>query len=276
MSNNEQNDEMGDLDIRFVQEKLKKEDPQHRELSYNPEDISLLGEEVCNLAKRLTAYSDTENHIIQGLLYKAYKGSYDLFVEAESAIADSYVESDDHTVTAEHLQNMVVLARELDKTGDPWLMKQAALLDEILLTIGANRAEVAAAKRSQDEEILRIKSLANKENDPYTSPKAAHDKFNQVAEAQKAIDKVKDYRPMEANLSTRTCPDHPGAQMGRIGESTYQCSLDKGIYNYENGYTTMKGNRVPGGDISNQTQGLHDRPNEFTSFDTRESRLNPN
>ncbi|TXG77351.1 hypothetical protein E6Q11_02930 [Candidatus Dojkabacteria bacterium] len=182
-------------------------------------------------------------------------------------------------VTPESLAEMVAIASEFDKSGDPLLMKQAAVLDEILLTIGAQRAAVAAAKRAQDEEIARLKAEAAKEEnkkDPYTVAKKFHDKDNHVAEAQEAINKIKEYRPMEAPLNTRTCPDHPGAQMARIAEGTYQCSLDKGIYNYENGYTTMKGNKIPGGDVSNQTQSLYDRPNEFTSFETRESKLNPN
>lgn len=181
-------------------------------------------------------------------------------------------------VTPESLAEMVAIASEFDKTNDPLLMKQAAVLDEILLTIGAHKETVAAIRRSQDEEIARLKSEAaeSKEKDPYTLAKKVHDKSNHVAEGQAAIQKIKDYRPMEAPLNTRTCPDHPGAQMARVAEGTWQCSLDKGIYNYENGYTTMKGNKIPGGDVSNQTQALYDRPNEFTSFETRESKLNPN
>lgn len=187
---------------------------------------------------------------------------------------------EDALVTPESLAEMAAIAAEFDKSGDPLLMKQAAVLDEILLTIGAQKAAAAAARRAQDEEIARLKALAaDKEDggkkDPYTVAKKFHDKDNHVAEAQAAIDKVKEYRPMEAPLNTRTCPDHPGAQMARIAEHTYQCSLDKGIYNYESGYTTMKGNKIPGGDVSNQTQALYDRPNEFTSFETRESKLNP-
>lgn len=187
---------------------------------------------------------------------------------------------EDSLVTPESLTEMAAIAAEFDKSGDPMLMKQAQVLDEILLTIGAQKEAVAAAKRAQDEEITRLKSLAaekeDNKKDPYTVAKKFHDKDNHVAEAQAAIDKVKEFRPMEAPLNTRTCPDHPGAQMARVAENTYQCSLDKGIYNYQNGYTTMRGNKVPGGDVSTQTQALHDRPNEFTSFETRESKLNPN
>lgn len=187
--------------------------------------------------------------------------------------------SDDENslVTPESLQEMAAIASEFDKSGDPMLMKQAAVLDEILLTIGADKTVVSAIQHAQDKEIVRLRSLAEDDKDnPYTSSKKIHDKSNHVAEAQKEIGKIKEYRPLEAPLNTRTCPDHPGAQMARIAEHTYQCSLDKGVYNYENGYTTMKGNVVPGGTVSNQTQDLYDRPNEFTSFETRESKLNSN
>jgi hypothetical protein len=186
----------------------------------------------------------------------------------------------DNLITPESLTEIAAIASEFDKTGDVLLVKQAAVLDEILLTIGAQRDAITSAKKAQDDEISRLKSLAaekekNKETSPYTIAKQQHDKENRVDEGKKALDGIKEYRPMEAPLNTRTCPDHPGAQMARIAEHTYQCSLDKAIYNYESGYTTMKGNKVPGGDVSNQTQSLYDRPTEFTSFDTRESRLNP-
>lgn len=184
----------------------------------------------------------------------------------------------DDLITPESLTEMATIASEFDKSGNSLLMKQAQVLDEILLTIGAQKAAITAAKHAQDDEIARLKSeAANEENkNLYTIVKKFHDKDNHVAEAQEAIKKIKEYRPMEASLNTRTCPDHPGAQMARVAEGTYQCSLDKGIYNYESGYTTMNGNKVPGGDVSNQTQFLHDRPNEFTSFETRDSKLNPN
>jgi hypothetical protein len=177
-------------------------------------------------------------------------------------------------LSLENVQELASLAEDLDLTGDPDLMKKAELIDEILLTIGADKAEVTARKSAQDSEIDKIKARYEA-HESHDRVKKEHDEQNQVAEATKAIaDKVKEFRPLEAPLKTRSCPDHPGAQMARIGDDTYQCALDKKIYNYQVGYTTLKGNKVPGGDISNQTQALHDRPNESTSFDSRESRLN--
>ena len=237
-----------------------------------------------NLVKIIFALhelSSDDNSFIKNVALGALKQTEDILRTASKTLTDLNKEdfdSDENSlVTPESLSEIAVIASEFDKTGDPLLQKYAAVLDEILLTIGAQKAAVTAARKSQDKEIARLRSeAAEKESkDPYTSAKKFHDKDNHVSEGQAAIAKVKEYRPMEAPLNTRTCPDHPGAQMGRVAENTYQCSLDKGIYNYENGYTTMKGNKVPGGDVSNQTQALHDRPNEFTSFETRESKMNP-
>lgn len=171
---------------------------------------------------------------------------------------------------------MAALAKSFDESGDEFLMKQASVIDIILRSFGALKKEVSEAKKSQDIEVEKIKQLiaTSSDTDPYTVVKAVHDKQNKVEEARKEIaDRVKSFRPLEAPLMTRTCPDHPGAQMARISENTFQCSLDKAVFNYEAGYSTMKGNKVPGGSVMNQTQD-HDRPNEFLSFDSRESRLN--
>lgn len=177
-------------------------------------------------------------------------------------------------LNAQSIEEMAALASSFDKSGDEFLMKQAAVLDEILLTIGASKRQVADVKSAQDREVERLKALAKDEKDPYTMVKAEHDKQLKVEDARKQIaNKVKEYRPMEAPLMTRTCPDHPGAQMARIAEHTYQCSMDKAVYNYQTGFTTMKGNKVPGSSVMNQTLD-HDKPNEFMSFDSRESRLN--
>lgn len=178
-------------------------------------------------------------------------------------------------LTFEKLDEMAALADAFDESGDPLLVRQASVIDEILLTIGANKAAVTQAKQAQDFELEKLRAKQPAPEDVYSKAKKEHDRDNKVEESKKLIaDAVKDYRPLEAGLSTRTCPDHPGSQMARIADQTWQCSLDKGIYNYQSGFKTMRGNVVPGGDVSNQTQSLHDSPSE-TSFDTRESKLNP-
>jgi hypothetical protein len=177
------------------------------------------------------------------------------------------------------LMNMLVAwASELDKTGDPELIKEASVIDEILLTLAAPKDAKDAFKLAEDQEIERLREKYRSEalDDRYKRPREELQKDLKTADAVKAIENsVKEYRPMEAPLSTRTCPDHPGAQMQRVGDNIYQCSLDKKVYNYRGGFTTMKGNQVPGGDVSEQTQSLGDRAVEHMSFDTRESKLNP-
>ncbi len=169
------------------------------------------------------------------------------------------------------------MAEELDKTKDPILMKEASVLDEILLTFGRPQGSIEAIKQAEETEIdrLRAKYREQAREDLYQKPKEKMDQDLKVADSLKVIkDNIKEYRPLEASLSTRTCPDHPGAQMARIGDYIYQCSLDKQIYNYQNGFRTMKGNIVPGGDVAGQTQFLNDHAVSHSQFDTRESKLN--
>lgn len=198
----------------------------------------------------------------------------DIAFADDSSSDDSW--ANDLFVDQNALEEMAAIASEFDRSGDKMLQKQAAVLDEILLTIGASKRHVANAKAAQDLEVAKIKAIAAKDqpDDLYGFAKKEHDRQIGREEAVKAIDdKVKRFRPLEAPLKTRTCPDHPGAQVARVAEDTWQCSLDKGLYNYESGFTTMNGHVVPGGSIMNQTIAF-DRPSEFVSFDTRESRLN--
>lgn len=212
-------------------------------------------------------------------LYSALQSLTGLLQDCTSSKKQTVsVASDVKRRLREGAEDIAGLASMFDATGDEFLQKQAEALDEILLTIGASKREVAEAKKAQDREIERIKASASKEEsegeDPYKLVKKQHDKELKVDETRREIaDKVKSYRPLEAPLKTRTCPDHPGAQMSRIRDNTYQCSLDKSVYNYEAGFTTMKGNKIPGTSVENQSQDF-DKPNEFTSFETRESRLN--
>ena len=87
---------------------------------------------------------------------------------------------------------------------------------------------------------------------------------------------IKGFGEMGSHLNTRYCPDHHGVQTVRIGERVYQCSLDKKIYNYETGYTTYKGENIPGGSVAHQTPESSDyfaAPSRI--FDSRENLMNP-
>lgn len=171
-------------------------------------------------------------------------------------------------ITPESIAETAALATALDESGDPQLQKMASVLDELLLTIAAPPlAERKAAAGDRAEEL----------NKKYHGTREKLREYNKIADVEQAIDKssfTKNYRILEAPLNTRTCPDHPGAQMARVGEHVYQCELDKKVYNYETGYELNNGSKVPGGDVSQQTQGL-DIP-FHAIFDTREGRLGYN
>lgn len=172
------------------------------------------------------------------------------------------------------LDKLASVASSLDADG---LQKHASVLDEILLTIGASKSAVAQAKAAQDTEVekLRAQYRHDQRTDDYTKAKEAIDKMNNAEGVRKAVhDQVKTYRPMEAPLDTRYCPDHPGVQISRIADRVYQCSLDKKVYNWEAGFTTEKGNIIPGGGVERQIPDWGQINPGHTVFDTRESKMN--
>lgn len=171
-------------------------------------------------------------------------------------------------ITPESIAETAALATALDESGDPQLQKMASVLDELLLTLAAPPvAERRAAANDRAEELRK----------KYQGTREQLRDYNKIADVEKAIDKsnfTKDYKILEAPLSTRYCPDHPGAQIARVGEHVYQCELDKKTYNFETGFELNNGSKVPGGDVAQQTQGL-DIP-FHAIFDTREGRLGYN
>lgn len=191
-------------------------------------------------------------------------------VKAASALkeaASTVKQVEPNIFTAERLNEMAALAAEFDASGDALLMKQASVLDEILLTIAAPRGSNIQFRETQDDRIEQLKKK-------YNGPKTELDEINKVSDSIKAIEKspyYKTYRPLEAPLSTRYCPDHAGGLVVRVGEHTWQCVLDKKIYNYDSGFKTLEGNTVPGGGVDQQ---IPNHPQEgHAIFDTRESRL---
>lgn len=177
-------------------------------------------------------------------------------------------------VTPENIKEIQILADEFDKSDDEFLRKQASVLDQVLLNLGVMRMDGEAYKAAEDTEVnrLREKRRAEDSEEDYS---AYHKEQEEMAsEAAAAIKKsIKEFRPLESSLSTRYCPDHPGTSMARVADNTFQCSMDKKIYNWKEGFTTMKGNQVPGGEVSQQTQHLGDRALEQMHFSTREHRL---
>lgn len=171
------------------------------------------------------------------------------------------------SITPEKLEELAAVAASFDESGDELLQKQASVLDELLLTLAAPKGYAFNFKKAEDD---KLESLKKK----YKAVKEEQDKNIGAKEAVEAIKNspvAKEYRMLEAPLSTRTCIDHPGAQLAHIGDDSWQCSLDHKIYNYSTGFTTLRGDKVPGGSVSEQTPSHNEVGGQV--FDNRESRL---
>lgn len=170
-------------------------------------------------------------------------------------------------LTTEALDHLNKIITAFDTSDDEDLKKTASVIDELLLTIATPPDWVSNYKEAQENRLDVL-------HDKYKATKEQLDRVNKVKESAKAIDKspmFKEYRVMEHALNTRTCPDHPGAQMARVGENMWQCAMDKKVFNYLTGYTTEKGEKVPGGDVAAQTPEHYVEPHAI--FDTRETRM---
>lgn len=173
-------------------------------------------------------------------------------------------------ITPESIEGLANLAAAFDASGDPQLKKQASVLDELLLSIAAPPHVYAERKDLLDQRLVELKKK-------YEDPREELHKVNKIGDSEKGIEKsqmTKTYEILEAPLSTRYCPDHPGVQIARIGEHMWQCELDKKAYNFETGFELNNGSKVPGGDVAQQTQST--TPPSHAIFDTREGRLGYN
>jgi hypothetical protein len=174
---------------------------------------------------------------------------------------------EESNLTPESISQLANIATAFDSSNDPELKKQASVIDELLLTIAAPPNSLSKIKAAEEKKIDELKKR-------YEQPKEKMDELNKVSDSVKAIDDsglTKKYRILEAPLSTRYCPDHPGVQMARVGPNEFQCEMDKKIYNFETGFTMENGSKVPGGDVSEQTKGLNEPSHAI--FDTRTERL---
>ncbi len=176
----------------------------------------------------------------------------------------------DSLITSDSIQDIANLAAALDSSGDPDLKKQASVLDELLLSIAAPPNASETIKKLQDN---RLEELQKK----YQKSQETLEKSNKIADAEEAIDKSDALKKNDIQsypLQTRTCMDHPGTQLARVGEGIYQCELDKKTYNYETGFSLYNGVRIPGGSVSLQTDFEYSM--DSSQFDSREGRLSRN
>lgn len=218
-----------------------------------------------NEAILLSEYDDSCMKVVANSLVEAAH-----VIKKGAAEVDALEPVEPSGLTPESLEILAGMANNLDSKDDPDFRKLASVLDELLLTIAtppnAYKEKLAASDARLDD--LRKKYQDN--------AKALED-VNKIADVRKIIEKspmIEEYRILEAPLQSRYCPDHSGAQMSRIGESLWQCSLDKKTYNYETGYQLDDGRKVPGGSVANQNQNL--TPDSHSIFDTREDRLQSN
>lgn len=201
-------------------------------------------------------------------------------IAAASTLLEEVAEDMDNnnhldSLKPELLDEMAALASSFYASGNSTLMKQASVLDEILLSIAAPKNAMNKAKKISEDEINKLREVRRKEKlkELYQSPKEALDKMNLVEEQTKAVEKqVRNYRPLEAPLQTRYSPNMPGNHLTRITDGVYQDVTTGEIFDYEQGYTTTKGNKIPGTSIKNQTADLGDNRHQISSiFQTRES-----
>ena len=197
-------------------------------------------------------------------------------VEAAAALkvaankVDEIEPPEESKITSESIEGLANIATAFDSSGDPELKKQASVIDELLLTIAAPPNALSEKRAAEEKKIDELKKR-------YQEPKKDLDELNKVSDSNKAIDDsnlTKQYKILEAPLSTRYCPDHPGTQMARIGPNEFQCEMDKKIYNFSTGFKLNTGEMVPGGDVSEQTKGLNETSHAI--FDSREERLATN
>jgi hypothetical protein len=173
-------------------------------------------------------------------------------------------------ITEKSLEEMAAIAEAFDASGDELLMKQASVLDEILMTISSSGDAIFNYKKAESDRIDELKKK-------YEDVKKKLDEMGKIKEAGKEIEKsnvYKEYRTLEAPLKNRYCPDHAGAQISRVSENDWQCAMDGKIYNYETGFTLLNGDKVPGGDVSGQSHlQQHMTDHQVFDEDTRENRM---
>jgi hypothetical protein len=160
-------------------------------------------------------------------------------------------------ITPEAIDGLALLAGALDASGDVELKKQASVIDELLLTIAAPKNAVAERKDLLDARIVELKKK-------YEGTAEALKEINRVSVSEKAIKESKmteEVKIVGGPLQTRTCPNHPGAMLARVGENTYQCDLDKEIIDF-----SLRGS------VANQTQ-MSLNNSYHTLFDSRTERL---
>lgn len=221
----------------------------------------------------ITAGESRDDSVLQIVAEALFVASSALKAGVEKL--ESLAEKESSNLDEEDIHFIAALADEFDSDGDPVLRRQASVLEQVLLNF-AQKGELEKAKKLAEDEIDKLrKEYRDKAVDKnYKEPRESYNKDTKVSESAKAVEKqIERVHPSKNHLSTRYCPDHPGASITRIADGIFQCSLDNKIYNYNDGFETMKGNKIPGGTVSGQTQSLGGRAVEQMEFATRQNRI---
>jgi hypothetical protein len=188
--------------------------------------------------------------------------------EAAEEIRESEpTESTTFEITPDKLEELAAVAASFDESGDEMLMRQASVLDEILHTLAAPKDYIFNFKKAEDDKIDELKKK-------YKDVREELHEDIGTREAVEAIKKSPFYQQehrMAESLSTRYCPDHAGAPIARLANGDWQCSLDHKVYNFDTGFTNLKGEQIGGGSVSEQTPKYH--PEGHMIFDSRDGRL---
>ena len=233
------------------------------------EGLKLLAQKVEEESDAILAEAE-HDPVLFGLTLDIIAGTIHRLAEASKDL-----EGKDLVVTTDTLDTIAYLAGVLDESEDEVLRKKASMLDELLVTISSPKSVIAQARQQTEDELnkLRAKYRSKTREDIYHNRYEERTGPMKEAIREAVADQVKDYRAMEAPLQTRYCPDHPGVGMVRIAERVFQCALDKKLYNYESGYTTMKGSKIPGGGVEYQAHDMEQRDPGHSIFDTRQSMM---
>lgn len=213
--------------------------------------------------------SELDNEVILSMIAKmllTIKDAIDITIEDLEDLEQS------ESLHEDDITSIASLANELDQSGDESLMKKASVLDEVLNILGTR--EFLQAKQAQEEQLTKLRDKYLKSQQEKANAQIPREP--RVLAAEEVVKKELDdkrYRPLEAPSQTRTCPDHPGAQMARVADYVYQCSLDHKIYDYKEGFSNLKGEHIPGGSVDRQTEFGQLPGFPQMVFDTREGRL---
>lgn len=201
----------------------------------------------------------------------------EILVKGDSLKSDvqNVLDSLDSEHDSNDLEAIAATAKEFDESGDPFLQKQAQVLDTVL-SIFANKDFAKLAEDDNATDKLREKYRKRDQEEKYDKPtKYLKEKTSKTADRlSNALKESTEVRPMDVSLNTRYCPDHVGVGLVYVGEGTYQCSLDKKVFDFKEGYKNMAGKNVPGFDVATQNKIDNANIDFKANFDTREGRMN--